>query len=61
MDLLVATYYERLGVVKEAAAIVQKCVHCGFCNATCPTYQLLGDELDGEDLSWLEQATAAVA
>ena len=24
-----------------------KCVHCGFCNATCPTYQLLGDELDG--------------
>ncbi|MFI4891663.1 MAG: glycolate oxidase subunit GlcF [Steroidobacterales bacterium] len=30
-----------------AAAIVRKCVHCGFCNATCPTYQLLGDELDG--------------
>src|SRR5712691_1263066 len=32
---------------KEAQAIVRKCVHCGFCNATCPTYQLLGDELDG--------------
>ncbi|MGC1520275.1 MAG: 4Fe-4S dicluster domain-containing protein, partial [Steroidobacteraceae bacterium] len=32
---------------EEAAAIVRKCVHCGFCNATCPTYQLLGDELDG--------------
>jgi glycolate oxidase iron-sulfur subunit len=32
---------------KEAADIVRKCVHCGFCNATCPTYQLLGDELDG--------------
>ena len=32
---------------KEAAAILRKCVHCGFCNATCPTYQLLGDELDG--------------
>jgi glycolate oxidase iron-sulfur subunit len=32
---------------KEAAAILQKCVHCGFCTATCPTYQLLGDELDG--------------
>src|ERR1700761_1013620 len=31
----------------EAEAIVRKCVHCGFCNATCPTYQLLGDELDG--------------
>ena len=27
--------------------IFRKCVHCGFCNATCPTYQLLGDELDG--------------
>jgi glycolate oxidase iron-sulfur subunit len=26
---------------------IRKCVHCGFCNATCPTYQLLGDELDG--------------
>jgi glycolate oxidase iron-sulfur subunit len=27
--------------------ILRRCVHCGFCNATCPTYQLLGDELDG--------------
>ena len=27
--------------------IFKKCVHCGMCNATCPTYQLLGDELDG--------------
>jgi len=27
--------------------ILRACVHCGFCNATCPTYQLLGDELDG--------------
>jgi glycolate oxidase iron-sulfur subunit len=32
---------------QEAAAILRKCVHCGFCNATCPTYQVLGDELDG--------------
>jgi glycolate oxidase iron-sulfur subunit len=31
----------------EAAQILGKCVHCGFCTATCPTYQLLGDELDG--------------
>ena len=31
----------------EAEAILRKCVHCGFCAATCPTYQLLGDELDG--------------
>ena len=30
-----------------AEAILRKCVHCGFCNATCPTYQLRGDELDG--------------
>ncbi|MEY3180786.1 MAG: hypothetical protein RL614_1260 [Pseudomonadota bacterium] len=31
----------------EAKRILGKCVHCGFCTATCPTYQLLGDELDG--------------
>lgn len=30
-----------------AEAILRSCVHCGFCTATCPTYQLLGDELDG--------------
>ena len=30
-----------------AEAILRKCVHCGFCTATCPTYQLLGNELDG--------------
>jgi glycolate oxidase iron-sulfur subunit len=32
---------------QEADAILRTCVHCGFCTATCPTYQLLGDELDG--------------
>ena len=32
---------------KAAEAILRKCVHCGFCNATCPTYQVRGDELDG--------------
>jgi glycolate oxidase iron-sulfur subunit len=32
---------------EEAEAILRKCVHCGFCTATCPTYQVLGDELDG--------------
>lgn len=31
---------------KRAEAILRKCVHCGFCTATCPTYQVLGDELD---------------
>lgn len=30
-----------------AAGLIGRCVHCGFCNATCPTFQLLGDELDG--------------
>ncbi|MCO6414338.1 MAG: glycolate oxidase subunit GlcF [Thiogranum sp.] len=32
---------------EEADSILRACVHCGFCTATCPTYQLLGDELDG--------------
>ncbi len=32
---------------REANSILRACVHCGFCTATCPTYQLLGDELDG--------------
>ncbi|KZE34322.1 glycolate oxidase subunit GlcF [Crenobacter luteus] len=31
----------------DADAILRRCVHCGFCTATCPTYQELGDELDG--------------
>jgi glycolate oxidase iron-sulfur subunit len=40
---------EYIGTADGAAAeaILRKCVHCGFCTATCPTYQLLGDELDG--------------
>src|SRR5258706_7485977 len=33
--------------VREAESILRKCVHCGFCTATCPTYQILGDDLDG--------------
>ena len=41
-DIIRAT---REGQIAEE--IIGKCVHCGFCNATCPTYQLLGDELDG--------------
>jgi glycolate oxidase iron-sulfur subunit len=32
--------------MKASEAILRKCVHCGFCTATCPTYTLLGDELD---------------
>lgn len=38
---------KRLARAEEAELILRTCVHCGFCNATCPTYQLLGDELDG--------------
>ncbi len=34
-------------VLDEANSILRKCVHCGFCNATCPTFKLIGDELDG--------------
>lgn len=33
--------------IREADRVLRTCVHCGFCNATCPTYQLLGDERDG--------------
>ena len=32
---------------REAEEILRSCVHCGFCTATCPTYQLTGNELDG--------------
>jgi len=39
--------YQNTPEGREAEAILRKCVHCGFCTATCPTYQLLGDELDG--------------
>ncbi|GAB2576526.1 glycolate oxidase subunit GlcF [Nitrincola alkalisediminis] len=38
---------KKLPRAKEAEEILRSCVHCGFCTATCPTYQLLGDELDG--------------
>jgi glycolate oxidase iron-sulfur subunit len=37
----------RTPVGREADEILRSCVHCGFCNATCPTYQVLGDERDG--------------
>ncbi|NLF55502.1 MAG: glycolate oxidase subunit GlcF [Thauera phenolivorans] len=38
---------KRLPRAEEAERILRTCVHCGFCNATCPTYQILGNELDG--------------
>jgi glycolate oxidase iron-sulfur subunit len=47
MQTHLSTEFSASAEGQEAAAILRKCVHCGFCNATCPTYQLLGDELDG--------------
>ena len=47
MDTRLADFIRDTPAGKEAEAILRTCVHCGFCTATCPTYQLLGDELDG--------------
>jgi glycolate oxidase iron-sulfur subunit len=47
MQTALAPQYQGTADGEAAEAILRKCVHCGFCTATCPTYQLLGDELDG--------------
>ncbi len=47
MQTTLAPQYAGTPDGQAAEAILRKCVHCGFCTATCPTYQLLGDELDG--------------
>jgi glycolate oxidase iron-sulfur subunit len=47
MQTRLAPQFQNTPEGQEAEAILRKCVHCGFCTATCPTYQLLGDELDG--------------
>ena len=47
MHTALAPQYQGTPDGQAAEAILRKCVHCGFCTATCPTYQLLGDELDG--------------
>lgn len=47
MQTQLADFINTTDTGREAEAILRSCVHCGFCNATCPTYQLLGDELDG--------------
>ena len=47
MQTQLAPEYKNTADGQAAEAILRKCVHCGFCTATCPTYQLLGDELDG--------------
>lgn len=46
MQIQLAPAYQDTPQGQQAQAIVRQCVHCGFCTATCPTYQLLGDELD---------------
>jgi glycolate oxidase iron-sulfur subunit len=47
MQTQLASQYRERSDVLAAEEVLRKCVHCGFCTATCPTYQLLGDELDG--------------
>jgi len=47
MQTSIAVELRNTSTGREADEILRKCVHCGFCNATCPTYQILGDELDG--------------
>jgi glycolate oxidase iron-sulfur subunit len=47
MQTHLSAQYRDTAPGREAEAILRKCVHCGFCTATCPTYQVLGDELDG--------------
>jgi glycolate oxidase iron-sulfur subunit len=47
MQTTLSEHAKTLPRAEEAESILRSCVHCGFCNATCPTYQLLGDELDG--------------
>jgi glycolate oxidase iron-sulfur subunit len=46
MQTQIATWARDTDFGQEADAILRRCVHCGFCTATCPTYQVLGDELD---------------
>jgi glycolate oxidase iron-sulfur subunit len=47
MQTSLAAFIRDTAEGKEAESILRACVHCGFCTATCPTYQLVGDELDG--------------
>ena len=47
METHLADFIRDTTAGREAEEILRRCVHCGFCTATCPTYQLLGDELDG--------------
>lgn len=46
MQTTLSPQHQQQPEAREAASLIQACVHCGFCQATCPTYQLLGDERD---------------
>ena len=46
MQTSIVDLYKNTPEGREAEIILRACVHCGFCTATCPTYQLLGNELD---------------
>jgi len=46
MQTHLADFIKDTAAGREADGILRSCVHCGFCTATCPTFQLLGDELD---------------
>lgn len=47
MQVKLSEKHQQQNYAQEAEEILRRCVHCGFCNATCPTFQILGDELDG--------------
>ncbi len=47
MQIKLAKFAQHRAEKKELESILRSCVHCGFCNASCPTYQLTGNELDG--------------
>ncbi|QSR86652.1 glycolate oxidase subunit GlcF [Candidatus Methylacidiphilum infernorum] len=47
MDTRLEEKFKKEPLAIEARRLIKACVHCGYCNASCPTYQLLGDELDG--------------
>ena len=47
MQTQLAPAYQNTAEGQQADAVLRSCVHCGFCNATCPTYKLTGNELDG--------------
>ena len=47
MQTKISPLYQQMPYITDIEKILRSCVHCGFCNATCPTYQITGNELDG--------------